>query len=70
MAHNPEYAKVDLDEEAAKKMFEECGIPAVIKELITTLHVDETFVQPEGAAVDLKLLKSLFFLLKYGLCML
>jgi hypothetical protein len=51
-------------------MFEECGIPAVIKELITTLHVDETFVQPEGAAVDLKLLKSLFFLLKYGLCML
>ena len=70
MAHNPEYAKVDLDEEAAKRMFEECGIPAVIKELITPLDVDETFVQPEGAAVDLKLLKSLFFLLKYGLCML
>lgn len=52
IAHNPEYEKVELDEEAAKIMFQGCGIPNVIRELITKLNVDSGFVQPEGAAAE------------------
>ena len=51
-AHNPEYEQVDLDEEAAKLMFQDCGIPDVIKELITAIDVDEGFAQPHGAAAE------------------
>lgn len=52
IAHNPEYEKVELDEEAAKIMFQGCGIPNVIRELITKLNVDSGFVQPGGAAAE------------------
>lgn len=52
IAHNPHYEHVEVDEEAAKAMFGGCGIPSIIKELITVLNVEEEFRQPEGAAVD------------------
>ena len=55
VAHNPDYANVQVDEEAAKVMFGDLGIPAVIKELITGLDVDEGFTEPSGAAVEARL---------------
>ena len=51
VAHNPEYEKVEVDEEAAKVMFGSSGIPKIIQELITRIDADETFAQPTGAAV-------------------
>ena len=35
LAYNPEYQTIEVDEAAAKVLFEDSGIPGVIKELVT-----------------------------------
>ena len=59
VAHNPDYANVEVDEAAAQVMFGDLGIPAVIKELITGIDAEEGFVQPTGAAVEARQLEVL-----------
>ena len=42
---------IEVDEAAAKVLFEDSGLPGVIKELVTFVQADDIFQQPTGAAV-------------------